>query len=212
MKITVNYNEAEITSTINIIADVTNKLAAAVESDNRITTAQRNRVLTKIKNGALANEFHSPAVDVTMTASELVIDIKDEAYLDTLKMAIKVAKTIKMLFPFIGGIINIRKDVMTSVELMKDQFATFRKKWTVSEEDTYYHILYVENEGTKYKIVLSYDGYEKRIYGVYTNSLSDTSDKYVDYLLARYSDALKDISEYAFNLTKSEVDELAHTW
>lgn len=209
MKITVNYTENEIVSTVNTIADVTNELAASVESDHRISSKERNRVLTKIKNGTFANESHSPAVDITMDASELVIDIKDEAYLDTLKM---VVKAVNVFSPFIGGMVNILKGICRSAELMKDQFITFRKKWTVSEEDTYYHVLYVENEGTKYKIVLSYDGYEKRIYGVYTNSLSDASDKYVDYLLARYHEALKDINENAFTLTKSEVDELSHTW
>lgn len=209
MKITVNYTMDEITSTVNTIADVANELAASVESDHRISSKERNRVLTKIENGTFANESHNPAVDVTMTASELVIDIKDEAYLDTLKMAVKV---VNVFSPFIGGMVNILKGVVSSVELMKDQFATFRKKWTVSEEDTYYQVLYVENKGVEYKIVLSYDGYEKRVYGVYTNSLNDASDKYVDYLLARYHETLKDINENAFTLTKSEVDELAHQW
>ena len=209
MKITVTYTENEIVETVNTIADMTNELAASVESDKRISSEERNRVLTKIKNGTLANESHSPAVDATMTASELVIDIKDEAYLDTLKMAVKV---VNVFSPFIGGMINIMKGVVSSVELMKDHFTTFRKKWTVSEEDTHYHVIYIENEGVKYKVVLSYDGYEKHVYGVYTNSLNDASSKYVDYLLARYHDSLNDISENAFTLTKSEVDELAHQW
>lgn len=209
MKITVNYTMDEITSTVNTIADVTNELAASVESGHRISSEERNRVLTKIKNETFANESHSPAVDVTMTASELVIDIKDEAYLDTLKM---VVKAVNVFSPFIGGMINILKGICRSAELMKDQFATFRKKWTVSEEDTYYHVIYVEHEGVKYKVVLSYDGYEKRLYGVFANSIDDASDKYVDYLLTRYREALKDISDDAFHFTKSEVDELTHQW
>ena len=209
MKITVTYTENEITSTVNTIADVANELAASVESGKRITSEERNRVLTKIKNGTFANESHSPAIDATMTASELVINIKDEAYLDTLKMAVKV---VNVFSPFIGGMVNILKGICRSAELMKDQFTTFRKKWTVSEEDTYYHVLYIENEGVKYKVVLSYDGYEKHVYGVHANSLNDASSKYVDYLLARYHEALKDISESAFTLTKSEVDELVHQW
>ena len=209
MKITVTYTENEITSTVNTIADVANELAASVESDKRITSEERNRVLTKIENGTLANESHSPAISATMTSSELVIDIKDEAYLDTLKMAVKV---VNVFSPFIGGMVNILKGICRSAELMKDQFTTFRKKWTVSEEDTYYHIIYIENEGVKYKVVLSYDGYEKHVYGVYTNSLNYASSKYVDYLLARYHDSLNDISENAFNFTKSKVDELVHQW
>lgn len=209
MKIVVSYTENEVVSTVNTIADVANELAASVGSDKRISSEERNRVLTKIKNGTLANESHSPAVDVTMTASELVIDIKDEAYLDTLKM---VVKAVNVFSPFISGMINILKGICRSAELMKDQFATFRKKWTVSEEDTYYHVIYVEHEGVKYKVVLSYDGYEKRLYGVFANSIDDASDKYVDYLLTRYREALKDISDDAFHFTKSEVDKLTHQW
>lgn len=209
MKITVNYTMDEITSTVNTIADVTNELAASVESDHRISSENRYRVLTKIKSGTFANESHSPAVDITMDASELVIDIKDEAYLDTLKMVVKI---VNVFSPFIGGMVNILKGICRSAELMKDQFITFRKKWTVSEEDTYYHVLYVENEGIKYKVVLAYDGYVKRVHGVYTNSITDTSSKYVDYLLARYHEALKDISDDAFHFTKSEVDELVCQW
>ena len=134
MKIVVSYTENEVVSTVNTIADVANELAASVGSDKRISSEERNRVLTKIKNGTLANESHSPAVDATMTVSELVIDIKDEAYLDALKFVMKAVNIFAPFIGVIGGMVNILKGAVSNVELLKEHYNTVREKWTVKDD------------------------------------------------------------------------------
>lgn len=209
MKITVTYTENEITSTVNAIADVANELAASVESDKRISSEERNRVLTKIKNRTLANESHSPAVDATMTSSELVIDIKDEAYLDTLKMAVKV---VNVFSPFIGGMVSILKGICRSAELMKDQFATFRKKWTVSDDAKRYVIASVGYEGMKFRVICCNDGYNKSVYMIRSNTMSDAADSFTDVLFNLYSEKVKEFDDYVFTLTKEEADAKSMKW
>ena len=205
MKITVTYTENEITSTVNTIADVANELAASVESDKRITSEERNRVLTKIKNGTLANESHSPAVDVTMTTSELVVDIKDEAYLDALKF---VMKAVKIFAPFIGGMYQMIK----GLELFKEHYNKIREKWTVKDEDKRYVVASVGYEGMKFRVICCNDGYSKSVYMIRSNTMSDAADSFTDVLFNLYSEKVKEFDDSVFTLTKEEADAKSMKW
>lgn len=212
MKIVVSYTENEVVSTVNTIADVANELAASVGSDKRISSEERNRVLTKIKNGTLANESHSPAVDATMTVSELVIDIKDEAYLDALKFVMKAVNIFAPFIGVIGGMVNILKGAVSNVELLKEHYNTVREKWTVKEDAKRYVVASVGYEGMKFRVICCNDGYNKSVYMIRSNTMSDAADSFTDVLFNLYSEKVKEFDDSVFTLTKEEADAKSMKW
>ena len=212
MKIVVSYTENEVVSTVNTIADVANELAASVGSDKRISSEERNRVLTKIKNGTLANESHSPAIDATMTSSELVIDIRDEAYLDALKFVMKAVNIFAPFIGVIGGMVNILKGAVSNVELLKEHYNTVREKWTVKDDAKRYVVASVGYEGMKFRVICCNDGYNKSVYAIHSNTMSDAADSFTDVLFNLYSEKVKEFDDSVFTLTKEEADAKSKKW
>lgn len=212
MKIVVSYTENEVVSTVNTIADVANELAASAGSDKRISSEERNRVLTKIKNGTLANESHSPAVSATMTSSELVINVRDEAYLDALKFVMKAVNIFAPFIGVIGGMVNILKGAASSVELLKEHYNTVREKWTVKDEDKRYVVASVGYEGMKFRVICCNDGYNKSVYMIRSNTMSDAADSFVDVLYGLYNEKVKEFDDSVFTLTKEEADAKSMKW
>ena len=209
MKITVNYTENEIVETVNTIADVANELASSVGSSHKIEEKERDRVVRRFRTGEFHEENHSPAVDVVMTDNALTIDIKNGAYLDALKLVMKFTK---VLTPVIGGVYHLLKGLAASTELLKEHYNKIREKWTVKEDAKRYVVASVGYEGMKFRVICCNDGYNKSVYMIRSNTMSDAADSFTDVLFNLYSEKVKEFDDSVFTLTKEEADAKSMKW
>lgn len=208
MKIVVNYTENEAVSTVDTFAKGINEISAAV-GGKQISDKEYDRAIRLLRSGKFSNEYHDPATDITMDCNALTIDIKDEAYLDALKF---VMKAVKIFAPFIGGVYQMIKGLASSVELLKEHYNTVREKWTVKEDAKRYIVIPVGYEGMKFRVICCNDGYNKSVYMIRSNTMSDASDSFTDVLFNLYSEKVKEFDDSVFTLTKEEADAKSMKW
>lgn len=209
MKIMVNFSENEIVSTLNTVADVSNECASSIGSANQISAETRNRAIRRFRENEFYKEHHSPAVDITMDCNILLIDIKDDAYLDALNLFVKV---VKIFTPFLGGLYNLYKGLSNSAELLKGHFGAFNEKWSVKEDDKKYVVIPVAYEGMRFHVVCCYDGYNKNVCCITSDSNTDAARKFEDVLYELYDEKVGTFDNSVFMLTKEEADKKAHEW
>ena len=193
MKIMVNFSENEIVSTLNTVADVSNECASSIGSANQISTETRNRAISRFRENEFYKEHHSPAVDITMDCNILL-------------------KVVKIFTPFLGGLYNLYKGLSNSAELLKGHFGAFNEKWSVKEDDKKYVVIPAAYEGMRFHVVCCYDGYNKNVCCVTSDSNTDAAQKFESVLYELYDEKVGTFDNSVFMLTKEEADKKAHEW
>lgn len=211
MKIVVSYTENEVISTVDTFAKGINGISAAV-GGKQISDKEYDRVIRLFRSGKFSNEHHNPATDITMDCNTLTVDIKDEAYLDALKFVMKAVNIFAPFIGVIGGMVNILKGAVSNVELLKEHYNTVREKWTVKDDAKRYVVASVGYEGMKFRVICCNDGYNKSVYAIHSNTMSDAADAFSNVLFNLYSEKVKEFDDSVFTLTKEEADAKSKKW